>query len=782
MEGIAQLMTYVRRVWMLMCAMILGAVITNPSAAQTLNVILVIGETDGDTIVTEFGQSDTFTVKLTSQPSAPVTVWQDFNYLPTEPSVLTFTPENWDVPQVVTVHAAHDYITQLTPTYEVSVSYVAEMWDGGAYQYARLFHNLNVTVHDAPKSIPTGLLVVTTLADSVSEEISGSLRQMMHIANARAGDDYITFLPGLAGTLTLQASLPPIGETLMILGSGQEAVTISGNHRQHSAFYSWGFSGSSIYFTLFDVTLSQLRSAVAIDYPSLMNVTVSDSGHGESLVYGYPAVFAYNRLDLHSVTMTGNSGVFGGAAGGHSGFVRDSTFSDNIAFAIPSDTLVLGGTGGALYGETYLESINNVFIGNQAEVGGGAAYVGDEFLTNMLVSIDSTYTDNSAPQGGAIMIAPMMGLIMSNTFSQNHAESGGAIYGSPSVFNSTFSANTASVSGAAIDGVATVTHSTFSGHHTDQSAGVAVVENGVVLIGSLIANNEAATPYECGASVFGFGLFSDDPNCFGTMGEATGVDPVLSDNGGLTMTHRLLAGSNAIDYDPIIEDDMTSCQYMAEQFFLIDGENLPLTDQRGVYRPDGAACDFGAYEYVHEFIFNGGFETDEAWVSKRLGTGDKRVCVSDEPTLAAPEGDCVYQFWASFRPSFNRTLIQSISGDNVNGIGDSLTLSARVEGQNLGEGAALTLHITYADGSTGKHQVAIPAGTYGYTEINTPISVSGAISEIVVRVEAYKVTGRLRLDAVSLKSSENALIPFPAIEARPGASLDLPAAPDGFRQ
>jgi predicted outer membrane repeat protein len=787
-------MNRLHRVWILVCVVGCCLAVTGVSVAQSLSVELVITETDGNTVVNEFGTSDTFTIALAAQPSAPVVVRQDFNYLPTEPSVLTFTPETWDIPQVVTVHAAHDYITQATPTYQMALSYTTEMWDGGVYRYAQQFHNLIVTVHDTPMAVSTAPLMVTTLEDSVSEEIAGSLRQMIHIANARAGQDFIAFQPGLTGTLTLQGSLPSVGETLVIMGSGQDVLTISGNGRQHSAFYnvlvSWPWDNTStVTLTLAEMTLSQLWSAVLIEEATLTDVTVSDSGHGASLVSGYAAVSTFGDLNLHHVTMTGNSGTFGGAAGSQASVIAvDSVFNNNTALIVPESSITLGGSGGALYSEGYLEARNSVFAHNQAGNGGGAIYVGGESVSNSLVSIDSTFTANSAEQGGAIMIKEtIIAFIMNNTFSQNHAESGGAIKGSPYVFNSTFSGNTANMNGAAIDGVATVTHSTFSGHHTDQSDGVAVVENGTLLIGSIIANNNAVTPYDCGNNVFGFTLLSDDPNCFGTMGEATGVDSVLRDNGGVTMTHRLLAGSNAIDNDPIVEDDMTSCDYMAEQLIFIN--NLPLTDQRGVARPYGVACDIGAFEYDGDIVIepeyglieNGGFESDNAWVSKRLGVGDKPMCVADEATLTAPDGLCVYQFWASFRPAFKRALVQVITSDNMGGTGDTLTLSGMVEGQDFGIGATIAINISYTDGSTGKHDMVIPAGTYAFTEISMPITLTGTPIEIEVRVEVQELTGRLRLDAVSLKQAENALIPFPATESRPGATLDLPAAPDGFR-
>jgi hypothetical protein len=56
-----------------------------------------------------------------------------------------------------------------------------------------------------------------------------------------------------------------------------------------------------------------------------------------------------------------------------------------------------------------------------------------------------------------------------------------------------------------------------------------------------------------------------------------GLGP-LADNGGPTLTHALLAGSPAID--------------------AADDAICPATDQRGTVRPQGAACDVGAYEFV----------------------------------------------------------------------------------------------------------------------------------------------------------------------------------------
>lgn len=70
------------------------------------------------------------------------------------------------------------------------------------------------------------------------------------------------------------------------------------------------------------------------------------------------------------------------------------------------------------------------------------------------------------------------------------------------------------------------------------------------------------------------------------------VDPLLGplqDNGGPTFTHALLAGSPAIDTGnpALLGSGGSACE---------------ATDQRGVARPQGSACDIGAYEATFQSV------------------------------------------------------------------------------------------------------------------------------------------------------------------------------------
>jgi len=74
---------------------------------------LIITESDGSTIVTESGATDTYTLVLGTQPTADVTVSiTGDTQVSVSPSVITFTPENWDVPQTVTASAVDDSVVE----------------------------------------------------------------------------------------------------------------------------------------------------------------------------------------------------------------------------------------------------------------------------------------------------------------------------------------------------------------------------------------------------------------------------------------------------------------------------------------------------------------------------------------------------------------------------------------------------------------------------------------------------------------------------------------------
>ena len=227
---------------------------------------------------------------------------------------------------------------------------------------------------------------------------------------------------------------------------------------------------------------------------------------------------------------------------------------------------------------------------------------------------NSTFSDNSADfGGGGIAYSGGTGTVHNSTFSGNSAvpssedQSGGGgilifavIEGTTlTVHNSTFNGNSADTGGGIrnMGGTLTVTHSTLSGNNATEGGSIYNSNNvvddpeggGVELIGTLtLANTILANSSNGGDCVndggtltpAGVNLIEDgscgasaDPTHFRTGDPQLGP---LADNGGPTQTMALLVGSPAID---AAEDSL-----------------CPDTDQRGVARPHGAACDLGAYE------------------------------------------------------------------------------------------------------------------------------------------------------------------------------------------
>lgn len=74
---------------------------------------VILEESDGNTQVTEAGASDSYSVVLSRQPSAEVDVaLTTDNQVNTDVASLTFTPDNWDEPQVITVTAVDDSLPE----------------------------------------------------------------------------------------------------------------------------------------------------------------------------------------------------------------------------------------------------------------------------------------------------------------------------------------------------------------------------------------------------------------------------------------------------------------------------------------------------------------------------------------------------------------------------------------------------------------------------------------------------------------------------------------------
>jgi hypothetical protein len=520
--------------------------------------------------------------------------------------------------------------------------------------------------------------------DSTLEGDQCTLRAAIQEANVTAGNDTIDI--GVTGTVNLAEVLPDLSSNIEIVGPGADQFTVRRADTGED-------------FRIFHVTGD--TSVVTISGITISNGNVpSDSGGG---ILNADA----GTVKVTDSTISGNSARFGGGiynADAGTVKVTDSTISgDNTAH--------FDGGGINNDGDGPLKVSGSTISGNSAGFNGGGILNDD---AGTLTVTDSTISDNTARFGGGINNdgdGPLK--VTDSTISGNSASAGGGIYqedaGSLTVSGSTISDNTAFDEGGGIysltefpdddpdndpDTSTTITNSTISGNSAESEGvvgaagggGVLNVSGLTVIEFSTITNNTAPngqgsgvaslgdnfTPTEVHSSIIsanqgtdvdfvlgddnsfvsnGYNLIGDD----GNDGNATGAfnntgDQVatvnnninamvgpLVDNGGPTLTHALEEGSPAIDAIPV---DANGC-----------GTDF-VTDQRGVERPQGEACDMGAFEL--NLIVN-----------------------NDEDTPAANDGECTTDPGGC-------TLREAIDDANASTGADTITF-------NLGPSATITL-------------------------------------------------------------------------------------------
>jgi len=238
--------------------------------------------------------------------------------------------------------------------------------------------------------------------------------------------------------------------------------------------------------------------------------------------------------------------------------------------------------------------ISDVTIRN-GTAGGTGGGISNSF--SVLTLTDTVVRGNSVDGEGGGIYGHGILTVTNSTVSGNTAASGGGMsgLGRLTVTNSTVSGNTATNRGGGIFGVnviTAITNSTVSGNVAQDGGGISNDTGTVEIVSTIVAGNTALTGPGCSGpfTSLGYNIIGDvtDCNFTSSVGDLLGtggspIDPQLGslqDNGGPTLTHALLPGSSAIDRVPV-EDCIVT------------------TDQRGVARPQGVACDIGAYEATH---------------------------------------------------------------------------------------------------------------------------------------------------------------------------------------
>jgi len=268
-------------------------------------------------------------------------------------------------------------------------------------------------------------------------------------------------------------------------------------------------------------------------------VTIRHIGGGSTIVdaKGLDRVFEVNTPGAAPVTISGIT-IQGGHAVG------------------PADFTSTGAGGGILVSAGALTLVNSTIAGNLADAFGGGIETRPSATSNL--TNDTISGNRSQHDGGGVDNTGGTMTLLNVTVAGNVADAqplpvppGGVSPGGGGVgnFGGTTTMHNALVTG----------NSERRGQTPDcfNFGSSTLVSQGQTLIGTL-----AGCAYTAGA------------------GDITGGDPKLgplAENGGPTPTHALLSGSAALN----------------------KGVGCARTDQRGVPRSAGGACDIGAYELVH---------------------------------------------------------------------------------------------------------------------------------------------------------------------------------------
>jgi CSLREA domain-containing protein len=261
--------------------------------------------------------------------------------------------------------------------------------------------------------------------------------------------------------------------------------------------------------------------------------------------------------------------------------------------------------------------------------------------------VGNTNTSN----GGGIDANTVASLTLDQTtVSGNQGSDGGGIYTAnpATITNSTISGNTATGLGGGFyneSGTTNIVNSTIASNTAPADSGGGIANFSTTNVrNTIVANNSGGDcdsfdlPTSQGnnletASICGFNQPTDRHG-----------DPLLgplTNNGGTTQTHALNGASPAVNA----------------------GASCPTTDQRGVPRPQGAACDIGAYELVTSrtlpslpdcsptgaitLTMNAAGQTPTAFHYKVDDGPTQDVATNDSTeTINLPEGSFKLEYWS----------------------------------------------------------------------------------------------------------------------------------------
>lgn len=318
-----------------------------------------------------------------------------------------------------------------------------------------------------------------------------------------------------------------------------------------------GFTLRDGYYTGTDETWGGAGVSVGDGSPKLANLTVT---HNKSAGAGGGIYIYRGSPTLTNVTVTDNTAVTG--AGIYIVATSDAQQPTFTNVSVTDNTA--SGNGGGLYLKGPV-TIGNVNAQRNHAASGGGLYVTKTYSGESVSLSTITVSDNTASSnGGGVAIASIAVAATNLTVSGNTATgNGGGVYADTS-------------------GGSTFTNVTIAGNTAGNGGGVYATASssatGPTFKNSIVWGNTPTSPQIRAVTTTPAVTYSDVQGGFTGTGNVSG-DPKLRPlgaYGGPLLTRGLLPGSAATN-----TATATGC---------------PAKDERGVTRPQGGACDMGAYE------------------------------------------------------------------------------------------------------------------------------------------------------------------------------------------
>jgi len=345
------------------------------------------------------------------------------------------------------------------------------------------------------------------------------------------------------------------GGMLLHMGNADlDGLTFTGNFGDAGGGLGNAYATLTLTAPLFTLNTSMHAGGGMLNFTGALTMVGGEFASNQALVTGGGFV-VWGKANVMGTNVHDNMAV--GFGGGVTGLSLDPTTKLDSVTINRNTSRSAGGLGNA----GYLTVSNSTISDNIASVTSGGAGIN----AGALVISKSTISNNRAVTFGGGLENRYIMQVSTSTISGNTATTGigsglyagqgsTGVFPSTTVVDSTVTANTGSSAVASDLNATTTVFNTIIGAQTSGTNCFGVVNSA------------------------GFNLVSDASCVFAGSGDVVGVAPnlgALAPNGGTTLTHLPNVGS------PVIGTGFPACNG---------------TDQRGVARPTGGACDRGAVE------------------------------------------------------------------------------------------------------------------------------------------------------------------------------------------